>query len=370
MPSYADMLDILSKAAAGFHGEEERIEVPALVNTGWYDIGAGFELYRSLREKTGTELARKETKTIVGPWGHNGHEWNIGEWGFGQFASLHGAGIPQAHLDFYSRHLRGDDSVPELANVRYFVMGANAWKEADDWPIPGTEVRRLYLHSRGAANTSAGDGVLSADAPAVSENPDRYRYDPADPVPSFGLRVMYNGGSTVHGPFDQHRVEARDDVLVYTSAPFEVATEVAGDVELVLAVSSSAPETDFFTKLCVVSPTGVSCNLADAALRTRYLHGWDDVAVLERDHVYELRIRLGPTAYLFPPGSRVRVQVTSSCFPHWDRNMNTGNPPGEDRAGVVADQVVHHSAAHVSYLDLPVTTHADSRAAVLPGATG
>jgi putative CocE/NonD family hydrolase len=366
MPSYAEMLEVLKRASKGFTGEEERIQVPALINTGWYDIGVGFQLFRSLRAKCGTELARSGTKTIVGPWGHNGHGWNIGEWGNGQYASVEGAGIPQSHLQFYDRHVRGDDAVPELPNVRYFVMGTREWKDADDWPIPGTELRLLYLHSRGAANGKAGDGALSATEPNSAENPDRYRYDPGNPVASFGLRVMYNGASTVHGPFDQHRVERRDDVLVYTAEPFDELTEVAGDLELILFAATSAADTDFVAKVCDVDPDGNSRNIADGFLRLRFRDGWDHEITTHPGEVYRLRIDLGPTAHAFRPGHAIRLQITSSCFPHWDRNMNTGNRPGTDSVGVVANQTVFHDAERSSYLVVPIASRAETRPSVIP----
>jgi putative CocE/NonD family hydrolase len=368
MPSYQGLLDVLRRAAVGFSGEEDRIEVPALVNTGWYDIGAGFELYHKLRTKTATARARTETKTIVGPWGHNGHEWNIGEWGNGQFASVGGARIPEAHLAFYLRHLKDDDSVPVLPNVRYFVMGARQWRDSVDWPPPGTTLRRYYLHSGGHANAAGGDGGLSERSPVAGEPPDAFRYDPSNPVPSWGLRVMYNGASTIHGPYDQHRIESRDDVLVYTAEPFGQSLEMSGELELHLNVSSSAPDTDFVAKVCVVDNAGISRNIADGFLRMRYRDSFDDPTFITPGDVYPVVMRLGPTSYRFRPGEALRLQLTSSCFPHWDRNLNTAEPLGEGRAGVIATNVVLHDPARPSFLVVADASQADSRPSVLPPA--
>jgi putative CocE/NonD family hydrolase len=352
MPSYRQLIDLLLRAGAAA-GSEERITVPSLWVSGWYDHAVGTQQFRALRARGGSAAARAQTKMILGPWSHTQHEVALGELGFGQFASLLGAGVPQAHLRFFGRHLRGDD-VPELPAVKYFVMGVNLWKEASDWPIPGTEWRHLYLHSHGAANGVSGDGGLDWHPPRSEERPDRYRYDPAQPVPAIGFRALNLGGSTVPGPFDQARVERRPDVLVYTSEPLDAPLEVVGDIELCLCISSNAPDTDFVAKLCDVDPSGRSLNIADGVLRARWREGGSEETFLERGAVYRLRIDLGPTGHAFLPGHRIRLQVTSSAFPHFDRNLNTGHPIGVGVQGVVAEQTIYHDAEHPSYLVLPI----------------
>jgi putative CocE/NonD family hydrolase len=242
-------------------------------------------------------------------------------------------------------------------------MGANEWREADSWPVPGTEHQRWYLHSRGGAN-SGGDGVLSRDEPSASETPDRFTYNPMDPVPSWGFRVMYTGGTTVAGPFDQRRVEQRDDVLVYTSAPFTEPTEVVGDIDVHLFFSTDVRDTDLIAKLCVVWPDGTSLNLADGALRARYRGGFDNPVLLEPGEIHEVTVGLGPTGYRFEPGMCLRLQVTSSAFPHLERNMNTGNVGGADATGVVAHTSVLHDALHASFVSVPV--QAEPSPMVLP----
>jgi putative CocE/NonD family hydrolase len=350
MPAYSMVHALVANTAQDMGIEHFR--VPALWTSGWYDNAGGGELYRDMRDRAATELARTETRMILGPWTHNYAEPFVGSFGTGAFGSAAGSGVHQWHLAFYSRHLRGDDV--DLPAVRYFVIGPNEWRQADDWPVPGTERRPLYLHSAGKANGHAGDGGLSWSPPAGSQAPDRYQYDPADPVPSWGFRVMYTGGSTVSGPYEQTRVECRSDVLVYTSEELTEPLEIVGDVELHLFASSSAPDTDFVAKLCVVGRHGMSINLCDGFLRARLRTGWDTPKLLEPGVVEELVLELGPIGYRFEPGERVRVQVTSSAFPHLVRNMNSGKPIDSDATPIVATQTVHHDHEAASYVVLPV----------------
>ena len=350
MPAYSEVDALVSNVAGDFG--LSRIKIPALWTNGWYDNAGGAESFREMREKGATELARTETCVLMGAWTHNYAGSFVGALGLGGLGSAVGGGVPQLHLKFYDRHLRGADG--KLAPVRYFVLGAKTWREADDWPIPGTEFRRYFLRSNGHANSAAGDGRLSLDTPSENEPPDVITYDPADPVPSWGFRVMYTGGTTVAGPFEQTRVEKRSDVLVYTSEPFEQDTEVVGDIDLHLFLSSTAPDTDIVAKLCVVWPDGTSINLADGALRTRRRNGPGTDELLEPNRVTPLTIEFGPTGYLFEKGMALRVQVTSSAFPHLARNTNTGNPVEEDAAGVVCENTILHDANNASYVVIPV----------------
>lgn len=352
MPRYSDTAEMVRNVTK-LKGEQEKLfAVPSLWTSGWYDNAVGAEQFNACRQLAATEAARTGTRLILGGWTHNYAMNFVGSLGLGALGSVDGGGVPQLHLQFYDRHLRGAGH--DFAAVRYFVMGANEWREADAWPIPGTDHQRWYLHSRGGANGLAGDGVLTRDEPSASEQPDRLVYDPADPVPSWGFRVMYTGGTTVAGPFDQRRVEQREDVLVYTSTPFTEATEVVGDIDLHLFFSTDVRDTDFVAKLCVVWPDGTSLNLADGALRARYRRGYESPELLEPGAEYEVVVGLGPTGYRFEPGMALRLQVTSSAFPHLERNMNTGNAAGADAEGVVAHTSVLHDAAHASYVVVPV----------------
>ncbi len=351
-PSFAQVDEMLAHANTEIGGNFDKFEVPALWCFGWYDNAGGSEEFEQMRREAATEVAREGSRLLIGPWTHNYALDFVGQLGLGGMGSAAGGGVPQSHVKFFSRHLRGEDV--DIPVVRYFVMGSNVWKTADDWPIPGTEFVSWYLHSGGGANTADGDGRLGRDEPATTERPDTYRYDPMDPVPAWGFRVMYTGGSVVNGPYEQTRVERRPDLLVYTTGVLDEPLELAGDVRLHLWASSSARDTDWIVKLCVVDRFGLSTNLADGYLRARVRNGWQQPELMEPEHPYEFSIGLGQTAYRFEPGQRIRLQVTSSAFPHLARNMNTGNPIHEDADGVVATQTILHDPEHPSRLVLPL----------------
>jgi uncharacterized protein len=358
LPGVVTYADVVHTIVTTFNHDGQRgagiFDVPALMTTGWFDSQlGGARMFPLFRETGATEAARNETRLIIGAWTHNYQLSFVGEIGLSGFGSAEGAMIPQAHVDFFSRHLRGDDPLP-LPMVRYFVMGTNEWKVADDWPIPGTDNRRMYTSSNGNANSLRGDGTLSWDAPPSGQSPDTFVYDPTDPVASVGGRVMYTGGSTLAGPYNQQRIEQREDVLVYTSETMSRPLEIAGLVEVHLVVSSSAPDTDFVVKLCDVDADGVSINIADGITRARYRESWDEPSFLEPGEPARIRVDLGATGHCFLPGHRVRVTVTSSGFPHWQRNMNTTGDPGLEATAHVAHQTVFHDADAASYVVLPV----------------
>ena len=354
MPDYWDFARRLARGAEALGNESHRrVQVPALVVGGLYDIGVGSDAFRGLREFGATEVCRTGTKTILGPWSHGPFTHDLGERAHGFFADAAGAQVAAAYLSFFDRHVKGMD-VAELPNVRYFLLGANAWKEAEDWPVPGTEYRDLFFHSDGKAQTARGNGTLSSEPPGGGQQPDRYTYDPMNPVPSFGIRMASTGISSVPGPLDQARIESREDVLVYTSEPLETPLAVVGDAEARLFVATSALDTDFFVKLCDVDEQGRSFNISDGMIRGRYRDSFENPQPLVPGEVYELTISLNVTANLFKSGHRLRVQISSSAFPYWDRNMNTGNPMGQDAAGKPAQQTVFHSSEFPSRLRIPV----------------
>ncbi len=236
-------------------------------------------------------------------------------------------------------------------------MGANQWRDEDDWPLPGTDYVSYYLHSRGLANTAGGDGYLSADAPG-DEPEDAYLYDPRDPVPTTGgptfLPGLFIGANS--GPRDQHSVEARRDVLCYTTAPLAKSLEVIGPVVAVLYVSSSASDTDFTAKLVDVAPDGRAENLADGIVRARYRQSLAEPSLLEPGRTYEITVDLVATATVFAAGHRIRLEVSSSNFPRFDRNTNTGGVIAEEGEPDLRQAVnrVHHASTKPSRLILPV----------------
>lgn len=328
----------------------ERIDAPTLSVVGWYDFlcTATIESHMRLVERGGGGAdARARHRLIVGPWIHDGRlpglqgELNFGV-GDGPFAGIH-----RQHLQFFDHHLKG--AAEPLASVQYFLMGADEWRAAEAWPPPEAAAETWLLASGGAANTADGDGTLAPERPAGGAEQDRFAYDPADPVPTHGGRTLPMG-TQIAGPFDHARVESRADVLCYSSEPRAEPLDLAGPVSVRLFAASSARDTDFVVRLLDVDPQGRAIPFAEGIQRARFRNGLGDEVLLEPGAVEEYAIALGHTAWRVRPGHRLRLHVTSSSFPAFDRNMNTGGPVGDDAAGVVAQQTVLHSAAHPSAL--------------------
>jgi len=238
-------------------------------------------------------------------------------------------------------------------------MGENVWRFEHEWPLARTQWTRYYLHSNGHANSLYGDGVLSPDLPA-NEQPDRYDYDPANPAPTLGgnnstwTLMKFAQDQIFPGPLDQRPLERRDDVLCYTSAPLEKDMEVTGPLEVVLYAASSARDTDFTAKLVDVHPDGKAIHLAEGILRARHRKSMEAVEFLEPNEVAEYRIQLAPTSNLFKTGHRMRVEISSSNFPRFDRNLNTTDPIGYGTQWQIARQTVLHTSAYPSHIVLPV----------------
>lgn len=270
-------------------------------------------------------------------------------------ANAEAADLTGEHLRWFDRWLRGDhNGVEDDRAVEIFVMGVDQWREEDDWPFPGTRYRNYNLHSGGRANSSGGDGSLSTEEP-LDEPEDVFRYDPHNPVPTVGGATLL-GDATNVGPRDQREVEAREDVLCYTTLPLECAIEVTDPVQLVLYASSSARDTDFTGKVVDVYPDGRAENLTDRILRTRYRESFTKPEHMQLGKVYELRVNLWATSNVFLPRHRIRLEVSSSNFPRFDRNTNTrGNIFDESEADFVrATNRIYHSSSYPSRLLLPI----------------
>jgi hypothetical protein len=254
-------------------------------------------------------------------------------------------------LRWYDYLLKGiENDLSREKPVKIFVMGKNTWREEDSWPLARTQPTRYYLHSAGKANTLSGDGTLSTTLPA-SEAPDKYVYDPADPVPTRGGPVPLH---ELAGPVDQRPTENREDVLVFTTLAFQQDTEVTGPVTLELYVSSSAVDTDFTGKLIDVWPNGCAENLLDGILRARYRNSMEKAEFMNAGEVYKLTINLWSTSNVFLAGHKLRVEVSSSNFPRFDRNLNTGEDPESGTRTVKATNVVYHDRDHTSAVVLPI----------------
>jgi putative CocE/NonD family hydrolase len=260
-----------------------------------------------------------------------------------------GAHLSSYNISFFDKYVRGMNV--NLPVVRYFVMGRNHWQEADTWPLPQTEWQRYYLHSKGQANSSEGDGYLNGDKPD-SEPEDIFVYNPHMPVPTAGRRGRESIGF-VAGPLEQSHIEKRNDVLCFSSSKLSKDTEITGPLELHLYAATTACDTDFCAKVCDVYPDGRSFNVATGIIRARYRKSLFETEFVKPGEINEYIINLGNISQVFKKGHCIRIDINSSNFPEWDRNMNTGNPPGEDEIGIVAMQTIYHTSQYASYIDLP-----------------
>lgn len=364
MPALADILahptrDEFWKNLSAFENPE-RITVPALNVGGWYDLFLPNTLhtYRTLRERGGSPEARAGQRLVIGPWGHvpEHRSGSFPDRDHGPLAGFGLAGFTEQHVAFFDRWLRGrTDAVDDSNPVRIFVMGVDEWRDEADWPLPDTRYTEYHLSSTAGAHSAAGDGLLSVEAP-TGDGHDTYLYDPRRPVPSLGGPVLGAATGTQAGPVDQRPVESRDDVLCFTTPELTAPVEVTGHVALKLSVSSSAVDTDFTGKLVDVYPDGRAVLLTEGILRARYRNSLTEPEPLTPGEVTELTVELGATSNVFLPGHRIRLEVSSSNFPRYDRNSNTGGVIAEERLAdmVPAVNTVHHGPAHSSRLVLPL----------------
>jgi len=343
---------------SGLYHDNEGWGVPALWFNSWYDvsIGPNMALYNHVRENGNDAEVRNNQYAVIAPVEH------CEFWALKEETIVGERSMGDTRLDvtgeiytFFDRFLPGGGGavISNTPKVRYFTMGANRWSEADDWPPEEAEEVRLYLLSDGNANSLYGDGRLSFDPPS-SVGSDSYQYDPMNPVQTIGGGDCCNGGTVIPGAFDQRVLEARADVLVFTSEPLEEPLEVSGFVGAVLSVSSDARDTDFTVKLVDVLPDGTAYIIDDTILRARYRDGYDKEVFMEAGEVYELDFTPMTTSIEFQEGHRIRVEVSSSSFPKYVRNLNTGGNNVDESEGVVATNTIHHSPERLSYLVLPI----------------
>ncbi len=321
---------------------------------GWHDLflKGSIENYRGLREKGATLEAREGQRLLLGPWCHGptSPEGQIGDVGFGPEAVLD---MNRAVLEWFDYALKGAANAhASRPPVRLFVMGENRWRDEAEFPLARTRDTKCFLHSARAANSAAGDGSLSLEPPR-QEPPARFEYDPERPVETIGGRLCC-GPVTKPGPYDQRPSESREDVLVFSTPPVVRDTEVTGYVRLELHVSSSAVDTDFTALLADVDPSGYARFLTDGIVRGRYRNATARAELMEPGRVYPLTIDLWATSNLFKAGHRIRLYVSSSNFPRFNRNLNTGEPNLGGTRSVKARQVVFHDAERPSALVLPI----------------
>jgi putative CocE/NonD family hydrolase len=322
------------------------VSVPNHDIVGWFDhCNDGIELHQQMRRQGHSQSAREGQRLIIGPWSHSGRgRRRQGAVDFGTEATLN---IAQAEIRYFDHWLKGEkNGMEKEAPVRIFVMGANRWRDESEWPPSRAVPQALYLHSSGAANTPAGDGQLLNEPSAAAQ--DRYQYDPSDPVPTLW------GASMFTVPADQTPLAQRRDVLIYQTAPLSEALEVTGYPEVVLYASSSAPDTDFFVRLIDVAPDGTNHDITSGMVRARFRNGLDRPKLVTPGEIIEYRIRLRPTSNEFQAGHRIRLDVTSSDFPNYDRNHNTAADQNADPLLQIAEQNIYHGSANKSRLILPV----------------
>ena len=339
-------------AIAERYGE---IQVPALTIAAWYDIFQGGSLlnYQGMRDHAGNDAARRGQRLLVTIGGHAGGGQKIGSVDFGPAANDFDE--HRLTLEWYDYILQGKQT--EFATdrrVKLFVMGENKWRWEDDWPLKRMQETKFYLHSEGKANGTAGNGSLSANEPQ-KESLDSFVYDPAKPVLTVGGPLCCGAFNGKLGPENQSEVEKRDDVLVYSTAPLDKGIEVTGQVKLVLYAKSSAVDTDFTGKLVDVGPDGFARNVTEGILRARYRESTLGAAkLLKPGEVYRLEIDLWSTSNVFLKGHTIRLEVSSSNFPRFDRNLNTGKDAGTSSTMLQATNTIYHDSEHESVLLLPV----------------
>ncbi len=330
-----------------------RIMVPGLHLGGWYDIfqEGTIRNFAGITREGGSDTARGGQRLVMMVGGHAGPGPKVGEVDYGKGSVVDWGSLALRWFDFVLKGV--DNGMGREKPVRLFVMGQDSWDEEAAWPVGRAAGTRYYLRSAGGANALSGDGRLDP-APPASEPADRFVYDPADPVPTLG-GPAFGDVHLKQGPYDQRENEKRADVLVYTTPPLDHPVKIVGPVTLDLYVSSSAVDTDFTGKLVDVGADGAARNLAEGILRARYRDSRERPEPLEPGRVYRVEVGLGSTAQVFAAGHRIRLEVSSSNFPRFDRNLNTGTDSGSPAtASVRATNSVLHDGAHPSALCVDV----------------
>lgn len=339
--------------ALSYAGQRARVTTPALHVGGWFDlfIAGTVDNYVTLATRAATARARRNQRLIIGPWTHADQTGVAGELDYGRRADAAAIGLEHQQVAFLRRVVGGNDA-PDGPRVRIFVMGDNVWRDEEAWPLPRTRYTPWYLHA---------GGTLSPAGPTTDAPPATYTYDPRDPVPTVGGQTLMRGGSGdgvawQAGPRDQRTLDGRADVLTYTSDVLGEDVEVTGPVTVTLSAATSAIDTDFTAKLIDLWPDGRAMSVVDGIVRARFRHRAERPEPVTPGVVETYEIHLGPTSQVFAGGHRIRLDVSSSNFPRYDRNSNSGRPAGAVTAAdlVVAVQTVHHAARHPSFVMLPI----------------
>lgn len=347
---YQTFLRNTDKDFMRFDEAHPKVDVPVMQITGWWDRLIGtIDNYEGLINNGDPDL-RNQHRLIVGPWGHDATDYTgtVGPIDYGPKANTT---YPDLITRWYDHTLKGiDNGTDDEKPVQLFILNRNEWIGADAWPLPETEYTPMYLHSGGNANTVKGDGFLSFDEP-IRGGTDHFTYDPRDPV----MSLMHQNSQSI--PVDQSPNDHRQDILVYETDPLEEDLDIIGPIRLKLWASTDAPETDFTAKLAIVHQDGLCINLTYGIIRTTYRDGYDRAAYTRSDTPNLYDIKLNPIGCRFLAGQRIRLYITSSDFPNFDRNHNTGNPYHSDTELRVAQQTVFHTQDMPSHILLPIIDH-------------
>ena len=324
----------------GIREKYGQIQVPAYFMTGWYDnlVHEGWRNFKGFTEEGGSEEARKGTKILVGPWQHGGTN---------SYPEL-----LDVELRWYDYWLKGvQNRIDKEPPIKIFVMGPDVWRFENEWPLARTQFTKYYISSGGKANSEQGDGTLTS-APGQNALPDRYVYDPDNPVPTMGGQISTH--PEIRGPRNRSSVQGRKDILVYTSEPLEEDMEITGPVDFKLYAASSAVDTDWTATLSDVHPDGQAITVCEGIRGARFRDSLENPTLIEPDKIYEYNISLWETSYVLKAGHRIRLEISSSSFPRFARNQNIGEPLGTSDKMIKAKQTVYHNAEYPSHLVLPV----------------
>jgi uncharacterized protein len=342
----------------GLWHDDMPINVPGLWFMSWYDVSVGPNLaaYNHVRKTAQPDIGAQQY-AVIAPTLHCAYRRATENTIVGE-RSLGDARLDYDALTYgwFDHFLKGEDNhiLDTQPRVRYYTMGLNRWQTSDVWPPAGARPVTYYLSSAGRANTLYGDGALVASAPAA-DAPDAFPYDPLNPVPSYGGNVCCTGNAVAGGAFDQRKMETRADILVYSTEPLKEGLEASGPIQATLYVSSDAKDTDFTVKVLDVLPDGRAYNLDETIQRVRYRDGYDKPpSWMEAGRVYKVALQPMTTSNYFAPGHRIRIEVSSSNFPRFDRNLNTGERNYDETKGVMAHNTVHHSMQFPSHVTVTV----------------
>jgi len=342
----------------GLYHDNMPLNVPAYWFVSWYDVSSApnIALFNHARKAAKDKATADNQYLVIAPVLHCSYKRAtentiVGERSVGD-ARLN---YDELTWGWFDMLLKGEknDFKEKQPRVRYYTMGSNKWQQSETFPPANTEMQNFYLASAGKANTRNGDGQLSSAIPK-KDKPDAFTYDPMNPVPSYGGNVCCTGNAVTGGSFDQSKMELRDDILVYTSDELKEGVEVTGFIESTLYVSSTGPDTDITIKLIDVHPDGKAYNLDETIQRLRYREGYDKEVWMEKGKVYKVDLTPMVTSNFFAAGHRIRIEVTSSNFPRFDRNMNTGGKNYDEATGIKVENKIHHSAQYPSVIKLPV----------------